>query len=401
MSVRAPLKPVVVPATQTFELGRFKQARRAYGFDEVALVPGRVTINPEEVDTSVSFGSLRLAVPILAAAMDGVVDVRFAVEMGRMGGIAVLNLDGLQTRYPDPTNVLREIAEAPREHINGLLQKLYQAPVREHLIGERITAIKRAGVPIAVSTVPAHASRRAAVVQEAGADCLVVQGTVLTARHISRSYEQLSFEKLCASLSIPVLAGNCVAYETALELMHTGIAGILVGVGPGAACTTRGVLGVGVPQVTATSDVAAARETYLQETGRRVQVITDGGMRVGGDLAKAFASGADAVMIGSIFAGTVEAAGGGYHWGMATPDPNLPRGTRIRVGQRGTLREVLSGPARVDDGTQNLVGALRSAMGVCGARTLRDFQQTELVIAPAIQSEGKLFQQAQQVGMGT
>jgi IMP dehydrogenase len=312
-----------------------------------------------------------------------------------------MNLDGLQTRYPDPTDVLREIAEAPRDRVNALLQKVYQAPVREQLIGERIAAVKRAGVPVGVSTVPAQARRRSGLVQEAGADCLVVQGTVLTARHISQSYEQLSFEKLCAGAAIPVIAGNCVEYETALELMRTGIAGILVGVGPGAACTTRGVLGVGVPQVTATSDVAAARETYLAETGRRVQVITDGGMRVGGDVAKAFASGADAVMIGSMFAGTTDAAGGGYHWGMATPDPNLPRGTRIKVGQRGTLREVLLGPARVDDGTQNLVGALRSAMGVCGARSLREFQLTELVIAPAIQSEGKLFQQAQQVGMGT
>ena len=401
MSVRAPVRPSIFDASETFELGRFKRARRAYGFDEVALVPGRVTINPGEVDTTVTFGSLRLSVPILAAAMDGVVDVRFAVEMGRLGGIAVLNLDGLQTRYPDPSSVLEEIAQAPRDRINSLLQKVYQAPVREHLIGDRIVAIKRAGVPIAVSTVPAHASRRGPIVQEAGADCLVVQGTVLTARHVSRSYEQLSFEKLCAELSIPVIAGNCVEYGTALELMQTGIDGILVGVGPGAACTTRGVLGVGVPQVTATSDVAAAREAYLAETGRRVQVITDGGMRVGGDIAKAFASGADAVMVGSIFAGTAESAGGGYHWGMATPDPDLPRGTRIKVGQRGTLRQVLLGPARVDDGTQNLVGALRSAMGVCGARNLREFQLTELVIAPAIQNEGKLFQQAQQVGMGT
>ena len=401
MSVRAPVKPSAFEASDTFEVGRFKRARRAYGFDEVALVPGRVTINPQEVDSSFELGSLRLAVPILAAAMDGVVDVRFAVEMGRLGGMAVLNLDGLQTRYADPSGVLQEIAEAPRERINALLQKVYQAPVREQLIGERIAAVKRARVPVGVSTVPAQASRRAGLVQEAGADCLVVQGTVLTARHISRSYEQLSFEKLCARLSIPVVAGNCVDYETALELMQTGIAGILVGVGPGAACTTRGVLGVGVPQVTATSDVAAARETYLRESGRRVQVITDGGMRVGGDIAKAFASGADAVMVGSIFAGTTDAAGGGYHWGMATADPNLPRGTRIKVGRRGTLREVLLGPARVDDGTQNLVGALHSAMGVCGARTLREFQQTELVIAPAIQSEGKLFQQAQQVGMGT
>lgn len=401
MSVRAPARTSAFETAETFELGRFKRARRAYGFDEVALVPGRVTINPEEVDSSFELGPLRLQVPILAAAMDGVVDVGFAIEMGRLGGMAILNLDGLQTRYADPSSVLAEIAEAPREHINALLQKVYQAPVREQLIAERITAVKRAQVPVGVSTVPAHASRRARLVEEAGADCLVVQGTVLTARHISRSYEQLSFEKLCSELRIPVIAGNCVEYETALELMQSGIAGILVGVGPGAACTTRGVLGVGVPQVTATSDVAAARETYLEQRGRRVQVITDGGMRVGGDIAKAFASGADAVMVGSIFAGTSDAAGGGYHWGMATPDPNLPRGTRIKVGQRGTLRQVLLGPARVDDGTQNLVGALRSAMGVCGARTIREFQQTEVVIAPAIQSEGKLFQQAQQVGMGS
>ena len=401
MSVRAPARTSAFESAETVELGRFKRARRAYGFDEVALVPGRVTINPQEVDSSFTLGPLRLEVPILAAAMDGVVDVRFAIEMGKLGGIAILNLDGLQTRYPDPASILGEIAEAPRERINALLQKVYQAPVREQLIGERITAVKRAGVPVGVSTVPAQAARRGKLVQEAGADCLVVQGTVLTARHISRSYEQLSFQQLCRELRIPVIAGNCVEYETALELMATGIAGILVGVGPGAACTTRGVLGVGVPQVTATSDVAAARETYLQESGRRVQVITDGGMRVGGDIAKAFASGADGVMVGSIFAGTTDAAGGGYHWGMATPDPNLPRGTRIKVGQRGTLREVLLGPARVDDGTQNLVGAIRSAMGVCGARTIREFQQTEMVIAPAIQSEGKLFQQAQQVGMGS
>src|SRR5207247_1975677 len=246
MSVRAPVQPVAVVEGDTLEVGRFKRARRAYGFDEVALVPGRITINPQEVDSSFELGSLRLAVPILAAAMDGVVDVRFAIEIGRLGGMAVINLDGLQTRYVDPTGVLREIAEAPRDRINQLLQKVYQAPIREHLIGERIAAVKRARVPVAVSTVPAQTSRRSGLVQEAGADCLVVQGTVLTARHISRSYDQLSFEKLCAGLSIPVIAGNCVEYEAALELMQTGIDGILVGVGPGAACTTRGVLGVGV-----------------------------------------------------------------------------------------------------------------------------------------------------------
>ena len=401
MSVRVPeATQVGVAAGERLELGRFKQARRAYGFDEVALVPGGVTINPEEVDIHLTLGSLRLDIPILAAAMDGVVDVPFAIEMGRLGGLAVLNLDGLQTRYEDPSEILRDIAGAPSERINSLLQEVYQAPVREHLIAERIQAIKAGGLPVAVSTVPAHAPRRGPLVQEAGADCLVVQGTVLTARHVSRSYEQLSFEKLCRLLQIPILAGNCVEYHTALDLMETGIAGLLVGVGPGAACTTRGVLGVGVPQVTATSDVAAAREAFLRETGRYVAVITDGGMRTGGDIAKAFASGADAVMIGSIFAAAREAAGGGFHWGMATPDRNLPRGTRINVGQTATLHEILCGPARVDDGTQNLVGALRSAMGVCGARDLREFQQTVMVIAPAIQSEGKLFQQVQHVGMG-
>jgi IMP dehydrogenase len=326
--------------------------------------------------------------------------VPFAITMGRLGGLAVLNLDGLQTRYDDPASVLAEIAEAPPDRVNSRLQAMYQAPVQERLIDERIRAVKREGVPVAVSTVPAFAARRARLVQEAGADCLVVQGTVLTARHVSRSYEQLSFERLCADLEIPVVVGNCVEYHTALELMRTGIAGILVGVGPGAACTTRGVLGVGVPQVTATSDVAAAREAYLEESGRRVAVITDGGMRVGGDVCKAFAAGADAVMIGSIFAGAHEAAGHGFHWGMATPDASLPRGTRIQVRRRSGLKEILVGPATVDDGSQNLVGALRASMGVCGARTLRDFQETEMVIAPAIQNEGKLEQQAQRVGMG-
>lgn len=401
MSLRAPVAPVVHewPA-ETHELGRLKRARRAYGFDEVALVPGGITINPSEVDIQISLGDLRLDLPILAAAMDGVVNVGFAIAMGRLGGLAVLNLDGLQTRYDDPDLVLAEIAAAPRERVNALLQAVYRAPVQDRLIQERIAAVKREGVRLAVSSVPAHAARRGPMVEEAGADCLVVQGTVLTARHISGSYEQLSFERLCADLDIPVVAGNCVEYRTALALLRTGIAGILVGVGPGAACTTRGVLGVGVPQVTATSDVAAAREAYLADSGRRVAVITDGGMRVAGDVCKAFAAGADAVMIGSIFAGAEEAAGRGYHWGMATPDANLPRGTRIEVGRRASLEHILVGPATVDDGTQNLAGALRAAMGVCGARTIREFQETEMVIAPAITNEGKLQQQAQRVGMG-
>jgi IMP dehydrogenase len=384
-----------------FELGRGKRARRAYGFDEVALVPGTVTINPEEIDVSFDLDGSTFDIPILAAAMDGVVNPAFAVAMGRLGGLAVLNLDGLQTRYEDPTEALKEIAETPPEKINVVLQKLYTAPVQDGLIGQRIEQIKHGGGPCAVSSIPNHAERRGPLVQEAGADVFVVQGTVLTARHVSKSYRHLSFRELTAALDIPVVVGNCVDYATALELMDTGIKGLLVGVGPGAACTTRAVLGVGVPQVTATSDCAAARDDHLRRSGERVAIITDGGMRIGGDVAKAFASGADAVMIGSIFAATEEAAGHGNHWGMATPDPNLPRGTRIRTGIKGTLREVLYGPAHVDDGSMNLVGALKSAMGVCGARTIRDFQDTEMVIAPAIKTEGKTEQRAQRVGMGS
>ena len=382
------------------ELGRSKRARRTYGFDEVALVPGRVTIDPDEVEVGLNLGGMTLAIPFLAAAMDGVVDVRFAVEMGRLGGLAVLNLDGVQCRYEDPSEVLAAIAAAPPSEVNVLLQKIYQAPIQDGLIGRRIEDIKKGGGSCAVSTVPVQAARRAGIVQEAGADCLVVQGTVLTARHISHGHEQLSFRDLTSQLSIPVVVGNCVDYATALELMETGIKGLLVGVGPGAACTTRAVLGVGVPQVTATSDCAAARDDHLRRSGEYVAVITDGGMRLGGDVTKAFASGADAVMIGSVFASAEEAAGRGNHWGMATPDPNLPRGTRIRTGIKGSLKEILRGPAHVDDGSMNLVGALKSAMGVCGARTISDFQETEMVIAPAIKTEGKVQQREQRVGMG-
>jgi IMP dehydrogenase len=382
------------------ELGRSKRARRAYGFDEVALVPGRVTVDPQEIDVSFHLDGTQLRIPFLAAAMDGVVDVRFAIEMGRLGGLAVLNLDGLQCRYEDPTDVLEAIAAAPVGEINVLLQKIYQAPVQDGLIGERIEQVKRGGAACAVSTVPSAAESRAGIIQEAGADCLVVQGTVLTARHISSSAKQLSFRNLTSQVRIPVIVGNCVDYATALELMDTGIKGLLVGVGPGAACTTRAVLGVGVPQVTATSDCAAARDDHERRTGERVALITDGGMRRGGDVAKAFATGADAVMIGSVFASASEAAGRGNHWGMATPDANLPRGTRIRTGIKGSLEEILFGPAHVDDGSMNLVGALKNSMGVCGARTLVEFQETEMVIAPAITTEGKVQQREQRVGMG-
>ncbi|MGH7640682.1 MAG: GuaB3 family IMP dehydrogenase-related protein [Candidatus Dormibacteria bacterium] len=381
------------------ELGRGKRARRAYGFDEVALVPGKVTINPEEIDISLRLGDVELALPILAAAMDGAVDANFAIEMGRLGGLAVLNLDGINCRYDDVQAVYEQVAEAPRERVNVLLQDLYREPVKDQLIAQRIEEVKRGGVLCAVSSTPNDAERRLGIIGDAGADVYFIQGTVLTARHISRSYRQLDFNQLVRNSKLPVVVGNCVEYYTALELMGTGVAGILVGVGPGAACTTRGVLGVGVPQVTATADVAAARHDHRRAGGQPVTVITDGGMRVGGDVTKALASGADGVMIGSVFASAEEAPGRGNHWGMATPDPNLPRGTRIKVGVKATLKELLLGPARVDDGSQNLVGAVKTAMGVCGARTIEEFQQTELVIAPAILTEGKLFQQAQQVGM--
>jgi IMP dehydrogenase len=366
----------------------------------VALVPGAVTLNPDEVDISFQMGELRLPIPFWASAMDGVVDVAFAIAMGRLGGIAVLNLDGVHTRYEDPAPVIRRIVEATRTDVNGILREVYREPVRPDLISARIAEIRAAGVRCAVSTVPARARERARLVEEAGADVYVVQGTVLTARHRSSSYRQLSFDELCRTVSIPVVVGNCVAFSTALELMETGVAGVLVGVGPGAACTTRGVLGIGVPQVTATCDVAAAREEYLHRTGRRVAVITDGGMRVGADVCKAFAAGADAVMIGSPLAGSAESASRGFNWGMATPDPNLPRGTRIEVGVRATLEEILAGPARVDDGTQNFAGALRSSLGVCGAADVREFHGVEMVVAPQITSEGKLLQRSQHVGMG-
>jgi len=360
-----------------------------------------VTLNPDEVDITFSMGGrFDLPLPLWGSAMDGVVDVDFAIAMGKLGGVAVLNLDGVHTRYEDSAPIIEKIAGADKATVNAVLKEAYREPVKPRLISERIKAIKAAGVPCAVSTVPARAEERAGVVQQAGADVLVVQGTVLTARHSSRSYHQLSFEELVRACDIPVVVGNCVHYDTALELMETGIAGILVGVGPGAACTTRGVLGVGVPQVTATADVAAARDEHMRRGGMRVAVITDGGMRIGADVCKAFAAGADAVMIGTPLAGAEESASKGFNWGMATPDPNLPRGTRIHVGTKATLREILLGPARVDDGTQNFAGALRSALGVCGARDIAEFQHVEMVIAPAIVSEGKVFQQAQHVGMG-
>ncbi len=380
-------------------VGRGRKARQCYGFDEVALVPGTVTINPAEVDTSWKIRDLTFKVPILAAAMDGVVDTRFAIQMGRLGGVAVLNLEGVQTRYEHPEEVLDRIAKASADEATELVRSVYLEPIKEQLVAKRIQEIKSTGVPAAVSSIPQRAKKFGAIAQEAGVDIFVVQATVTTARHVSNQYEALNFEKFCREMKVPVIVGNCVTYQTALELIQTGVDALLVGIGPGAACTTRGVLGIGVPQVTATVDCAAARDFYWKKNGRYVPIITDGGMSVGGDICKAFASGADAVMVGSAFAKAKEAPGRGYHWGMATPHVNLPRGTRIYVGTTGTLEQILFGPAAVDDGSQNLMGALQTALGCLGAHNIKEMQLTELIVAPAIKTEGKIFQTYQRVGM--
>lgn len=381
-------------------IGRDRKARRAYGFDEIALVPGEVTINPDEVDITFKVGKLQFDIPFLASAMDGVVDPKFAIAMGKLGGIAVLNLEGIYVRYDNYDTILKDIAKATPEQATRLVQKLYEEPIKKNLIAKRIKEIKKANVPAVVSSIPQRAEEYGEIAMEAGADMFVVQSTVTTARHEAKAYKIVDFKKFCKKMKIPVILGNCVTYKVALELMETGCAGLLVGIGPGSACTTRGVLGLGVPQVTAIADCAAAREVYFKKTGRRVAIIGDGGMSTGGDICKAFASGADAVMVGSAFARTEEAPGKGFHWGMATPHANLPRGTRIKVGTTGTLEEILYGPANLDDGSQNLVGALRTCMGNIGAHNIREMQLTEIVIAPAIKTEGKLFQAAQRVGMG-
>ncbi|MFA5356049.1 MAG: GuaB3 family IMP dehydrogenase-related protein [Candidatus Omnitrophota bacterium] len=381
-------------------IGIGRRARRCYGFDEVALVPGAQTVNPNEVDTSFEIAGRKFKVPIMAAAMDGVVDVEFAVAMSKIGGIAVLNLDGVQTRYENPDDVLDKIAKATPEKATELTQSIYTTPIKEKLVSKRVREIKRKKGTAVVSCIPAHAERFAKLAIAAGADMFVVQSTVTTTKHITSEYKSLDLYKFCKSTRIPVIIGNCVTYETTLALMETGVAALLIGIGPGAACTTRGVLGIGVPQVTTTVDAAAARDFYFKSKGRYVPIITDGGMNRGGDICKAFAAGADAVMIGSSFARAKESPGRGYHWGMATSHVNLPRGTRIYVGTTGTLKEILFGPAKVDDGSQNLIGALKTSMGSLGAMNLKQMHDVEIIIAPSIQTEGKIFQVGQRVGMG-
>lgn len=383
-----------------FFIGKDREARRAYGFDEVALVPGALTINPNDVEISWKIRDMKFKIPIIASAMDGVVDVKFAIEMGRLGGLAVLNLEGIQTRYENPSKIIEEIAAASPEEATKIIQGIYDEPIKEALIAKRIKEIKKAKVPCAVSAIPKRAQKFSKIAQEAGADIFFVQATVTTVRHVSSEYEEVDFSKICKGLKIPVIIGNCVTYDVALGLMETGVEGILVGLGPGAACTTRGVLGIGVPQITATVDCAAARDFYYKKTGKYVSVITDGGMSNSGDICKAFAAGTDAVMIGSSLARAEEAPGRGYHWGMATPDKYLPRGTRIRVGTAGKLRDILLGPAKIDDGSQNLAGALRTSMASLGAQNIKEMQFVEIIIAPDFKHEGKLYQKAQKIGMG-
>ena len=377
---------------------QFKELRRAYGFDEIAIVPGDVTLNPEQTDVHLDIGGHRLEIPILAAALDAVSNPRMAIEMGKLGGMAVLNLEGIQSRYADPGPIYEEILAVPQAQATPLLQKLYAAPVQEKFIADRVQDIKKGGAICAISMTPANTKRLAAVAVEAGADIVAVQSTVTTARHISKSPKGLVIGDLIRSIKVPVLVGNTVTYSAALELMETGISGLLVGVGPGAICTSREVLGIGAPQVTATMDCASAREEFFKRTGRYVPVITDGGIRTGGDLCKTFASGADGVMLGTQLAQAYEAPGHGFSWGMASPHMDLPRGTRVKVGTKASLKQLMFGPSQVSDGTQNFIGALRTCMGTVGAFTIKDMQRAEVIIAPAIRTEGKYLQLGQPLG---
>jgi IMP dehydrogenase len=375
----------------------FKQLKPAYGFDDVAIVPGDVTINPDQTSVDFQVARFTFQVPIIASAMDGVVDVGMAIRMGKLGGLAVLNLDGIQARYENPDEVLDKVAAASKDEVTSLFQKIYSEPIKEDIVARRVEEIKKAGVTCAISLIPASTKRLAPVVEEAGCDILVVQSTVTSARHISKSYRGLIFSEMVKQVKMPIMVGNCVSYTACLELMEQGVAGVFVGVGPGSACTSREVLGMGVPQITATIDCAAARDTYEKRTGRYIPIITDGGIRKGGDLCKAIAAGADAVMIGSPFAQTEGAPGRGYHWGMANPHPALPRGTRIKVGTTTTLEQMLFGPTSVTHGTQNLVGALKTVMGFCGAADIKEFHGADMVIAPSIVTEGKSYQMSQGV----
>jgi len=383
------------------QLSRVRHVRRAYGIDEIALAPGGSTVDPSLVQSHWHLGGIERPMPIIASAMDSVVDVPMAVHLSRLGALGVLNLEGLQTRYADPTAALERIAAVGVHEFVGLMQELYSAPVREELILERVREIKAAGGIAAVSATPAGALAFGHVVAKAGADLFFVQATVVsTCHHSPPGQDKLDLKAFCQEMAVPVVLGNCVTYGVCAELIEAGAAAVMVGIGPGAACTSRGVLGVGVPQATAIADCAAARDDVQRSGGPYVPIIADGGIVTGGDICKCIACGADGVMIGSPIARAVEAPGRGFHWGMATPSPVLPRGTRIRVGTTGNLEQILRGPAQLDDGTHNLMGALHTSMGTLGAHTIKEMQQVEIVVAPSLLSEGKVYQKAQQLGMG-
>jgi IMP dehydrogenase len=384
------------------EIGRGKKARRAYGFDDVAIVPSRRTRDPDDVDISWKLGDYRFELPLLASAMDGVVSPSTAKIVGKLGGLAVLNLEGIWTRYEDADEQLERVAQLPKDAATREMQAIYQEPIKPELIRQRIEEIKaEPGVVAAASLTPQRVARYYELALEAGLDILVIQGTVVSAEHVSQTTTPLNLKEFIREVGVPVVVGGCASYHTGLHLMRTGAAGVLVGVGPGAACTTRGVLGLGVPQATAIADVAGARSTHMLETGEYVQVVADGGMRTGGDVSKAIACGADAVMIGSPLARAYEAPGRGFHWGMATFHPTLPRGARVQTVQNGSLQEILVGPAHENDGTFNLMGALRTSMATCGYKDLAEFNRAELMIAPSLQTEGKALQTSQGVGMGS
>jgi IMP dehydrogenase len=382
------------------EIGRGKKARRAYGFDDIAIVPSRRTRDPDDVDITWTLGPYRFELPLLASAMDGVVSPDSAGIIGKLGGLAVLNLEGIWTRYEDADDILARIASLPKEQATREMQDIYQEPVKEELIVQRIKEIKAHGVVASASLTPQRVEQYYELCLDAGLDILVIQGTVISAEHVSSSGHVLNLKEFVKEVPVPVVLGGCASYSTGLHLMRAGAAGVLVGVGPGAACTTRGVLGIGVPQATAIADVAAARNQHMLETGDYVRVIADGGMRTGGDVSKAIACGADAVMIGSPLARGYEAPGHGFHWGMATFHPTLPRGARVKTTQNGTLEEIISGPARENDGTFNLMGGLRTSMATCGYQDIAEFNRAELMIAPSLQTEGKALQRDQAIGMG-
>ena len=382
------------------EIGLGKSGRRAYGFDDIAIVPSRRTRDPEDVDISWQIDAYRFELPLMASAMDGVVSPATAIEVGRLGGVGVLNLEGLWTRYEDADSTLAEIAEQPVEKATKRMQELYQQPIIPGLVTERIREIKAAGVVSCASVTPQRTNALLDDILAAELDMLVIQGTVVSAEHVSTIVEPLNLKTFIRQLDIPVIVGGCATNKAALHLMRTGAAGVLVGVGPGHACTTRGVLGLGVPQATAIADVRAARMRHLDETGVYCHVIADGGMATGGDISKAIVCGADAVMIGSPLAAAVEAPGRGYHWGMATFPPTLPRGARVQTATRGTLEEILLGPANENDGKLNLFGGLRTSMATCGYVDVKEFQKAEVMVAPALQTEGKSLQKSQGVGMG-